>query len=193
VAVRTFVWVGGCIYVPHPGRAPCSSPLVGRAFMIGRVVTAPTNGAAGSTSSTPGVGWAQGGLRSLAPMCVSLSLSLYLSIYLSISLCVWYGGSVIPATLKYYLSFVSTNHDEDVQEFLLTAAAIGMLFKKGASISAAEVGCQGAGSAPIPSRPAVHRERERERQNDRKTCRQQPLVAHTQPHTCVHAYIHTED
>ena len=50
---------------------------------------------------------------------------------------------VIPATLKYYLSFVSTNHDEDVQEFLLTAAAIGMLFKKGASISAAEVGCQG--------------------------------------------------
>lgn len=49
--------------------------------------------------------------------------------------------------LKYYLSFVSANHEEDIQEFLLTSAAIGMLFKRGASISAAEVGCQGAAVA----------------------------------------------
>ncbi|KAI8615055.1 serine dehydratase alpha chain-domain-containing protein [Chytriomyces sp. MP71] len=66
----------------------------------GRVVTAPTNGAAGT----------------------------------------------IPAVLKYYLEFIcpSPEHAErDVLEFLFTAAAIGMLYKRGASISAAEMGCQG--------------------------------------------------
>ncbi|KAI9288797.1 L-serine ammonia-lyase [Umbelopsis sp. AD052] len=63
----------------------------------GRVVTAPTNGAAGT----------------------------------------------IPSVLKYYLEFISENPERDVMEFLLTTAAIGMLFKRGASISAAEVGCQG--------------------------------------------------
>lgn len=63
----------------------------------GRVVTAPTNGAAGT----------------------------------------------IPAVLKYYLEFISENPERDVMEFLLTTSAIGMLFKRGASISAAEVGCQG--------------------------------------------------
>ncbi|KAJ1548686.1 hypothetical protein HK405_000648 [Cladochytrium tenue] len=66
----------------------------------GRVVTAPTNGAAGT----------------------------------------------IPAVLKYYLEFVcpSPAHaEQDIVEFLLTAAAIGMLYKRGASISAAEMGCQG--------------------------------------------------
>lgn len=63
----------------------------------GRVVTAPTNGAAGT----------------------------------------------IPAVLKYYLEFISENPEKDVMEFLLTTAAVGMLFKRGASISAAEVGCQG--------------------------------------------------
>ncbi|KAI9290696.1 L-serine ammonia-lyase [Neoconidiobolus thromboides FSU 785] len=63
----------------------------------GRVVTAPTNGAAG----------------------------------------------VIPAVLKYYLEFISMDPERDIMEFMLTASAIGMLFKKGASISAAEVGCQG--------------------------------------------------
>ncbi|KAG0170257.1 hypothetical protein DFQ28_002210 [Apophysomyces sp. BC1034] len=63
----------------------------------GRVVTAPTNGAAGT----------------------------------------------IPAVLKYYLEFISEHPERDVMEFLLTTAAIGMLFKRGASISAAEVGCQG--------------------------------------------------
>lgn len=63
----------------------------------GRVVTAPTNGAAG----------------------------------------------VIPAVLKYILEFISENHAQDIMEFLFTSAAIGMLYKRGASISAAEMGCQG--------------------------------------------------
>ena len=51
--------------------------------------------------------------------------------------------SVIPAVLKYYVSFVSQQNEEDIVVFLTTAAAVGMLYKKGASISAAEVGCQG--------------------------------------------------
>ncbi|WP_448071159.1 L-serine ammonia-lyase [Georgenia yuyongxinii] len=67
----------------------------------GRVVTAPTNGAAG----------------------------------------------IIPAVLHYFTRFVG-GADDEVVEFLLTAAAIGILFKLGASISGAEVGCQGeVGSA----------------------------------------------
>jgi L-serine dehydratase len=68
----------------------------------GRVVTAPTNGAAG----------------------------------------------IIPAVLHYYVTFVPGASDEGVVRFLLTAAAIGVLFKENASISGAEVGCQGeVGSA----------------------------------------------
>jgi len=68
----------------------------------GRVVTAPTNGAAG----------------------------------------------VIPAVLHYYMNFQPGSSDRDVVDFLLTAAAIGTLCKKNASISGAEVGCQGeVGSA----------------------------------------------
>ncbi|NUW47065.1 L-serine ammonia-lyase, partial [Nonomuraea rhodomycinica] len=68
----------------------------------GRVVTAPTNGAAG----------------------------------------------IIPAVLTYYSRFVPGADDEGVIRFLLTAAAIGVLFKENASISGAEVGCQGeVGSA----------------------------------------------
>jgi len=63
----------------------------------GRVVTAPTNGAAG----------------------------------------------VIPAVLTYYDRFVPGSDEQGVFRFLLTAAAIGMLYKQNASISAAEVGCQG--------------------------------------------------
>jgi L-serine dehydratase len=63
----------------------------------GRVVTAPTNGAAG----------------------------------------------IIPAVLQYYLRFVPGAQDEGVVDFLLTAAAIGILYKENASISGAEVGCQG--------------------------------------------------
>jgi L-serine dehydratase len=68
----------------------------------GRVVTAPTNGAAG----------------------------------------------IIPAVLHYYVRFVPGADDDGVVRFLLTAAAIGVLFKENASISGAEVGCQGeVGSA----------------------------------------------
>lgn len=63
----------------------------------GRVVTAPTNGAAG----------------------------------------------IIPAVLRYYRRFVEGASDEGVVTFMLTASAIGSLYKMNASISAAEVGCQG--------------------------------------------------
>ncbi|MEE4891787.1 L-serine ammonia-lyase [Pseudomonas alliivorans] len=63
----------------------------------GRVVTAPTNGAAG----------------------------------------------IIPAVLHYYVNFIGSANDDGVQRFLLTAAAIGILYKENASISGAEVGCQG--------------------------------------------------
>ena len=63
----------------------------------GRVVTAPTNGAAG----------------------------------------------IIPSVLTYYLRFVPGADSEGTLRFLLTAAAIGALYKKNASISGAEVGCQG--------------------------------------------------
>ena len=71
----------------------------------GRVVTAPTNGAAG----------------------------------------------IIPAVLHYYMYFCDAykkNGDEGIVRFLLTAAAIGIIIKENASISGAEVGCQGeVGSA----------------------------------------------
>jgi len=68
----------------------------------GRVVTAPTNGAAG----------------------------------------------IIPAVLHYYRNFTVDSNDDGVVEFLLTAGAIGLLYKENASISGAEVGCQGeVGSA----------------------------------------------
>lgn len=63
----------------------------------GRVVTAPTNGAAG----------------------------------------------IIPALLHYYVRFVPGANEDGVVRFLLTAAAIGILYKENASISGAEVGCQG--------------------------------------------------
>jgi L-serine dehydratase len=63
----------------------------------GRVVTAPTNGAAG----------------------------------------------IIPAVLHYYARFVPQADDDGIARFLLTAAAIGILYKKNASISGAEMGCQG--------------------------------------------------
>jgi L-serine dehydratase len=68
----------------------------------GRVVTAPTNGAAG----------------------------------------------IVPAVLHYYRDFVGSFSDDGVVRFLLTAAAVALLFKENASISGAEVGCQGeVGSA----------------------------------------------
>ncbi|HYB33970.1 MAG TPA: L-serine ammonia-lyase [Steroidobacteraceae bacterium] len=63
----------------------------------GRVVTAPTNGAAG----------------------------------------------IVPAVLHYYRRFEEGANDEGVIRFLLVAAAMGMLYKRNASISGAEMGCQG--------------------------------------------------
>jgi L-serine dehydratase len=63
----------------------------------GRVVTAPTNGAAG----------------------------------------------IVPAVLHYYMRFIPGANEDGVVRFLLTAAAIGILYKENASISGAEVGCQG--------------------------------------------------
>lgn len=57
-------------------------------------------------------------------------------------------AGVIPATLRYYLDHVPNAGVTDVPDFLLTAAAIGGLIKTNASISGAEVGCQGeVGSA----------------------------------------------
>ena len=68
----------------------------------GRVVTAPTNGAAG----------------------------------------------IIPAVLHYYVRFCGGANDDGIVRFLLAAGAVGILFKRNASISGAEVGCQGeVGSA----------------------------------------------
>ncbi|GAA1437681.1 L-serine ammonia-lyase [Microlunatus lacustris] len=68
----------------------------------GRIVTAPTNGAAG----------------------------------------------IVPAVLHFYDQFIPGADDDGVVRFLLTAAAVGILFKENASISGAEVGCQGeVGSA----------------------------------------------
>jgi L-serine dehydratase len=57
-------------------------------------------------------------------------------------------AGIIPAVLHYYMRFYFSGSDNGVVKFLLTAAAIGMLCKHNASISGAEVGCQGeVGSA----------------------------------------------
>ncbi|EKD54492.1 MAG: hypothetical protein ACD_60C00079G0045 [uncultured bacterium] len=52
-------------------------------------------------------------------------------------------AGVIPAVLHYYLDFHENAKEEDAIKFLLTAGAMAILYKKGASISGAEVGCQG--------------------------------------------------
>jgi L-serine dehydratase len=52
-------------------------------------------------------------------------------------------AGVIPAVVSYYGTFVPGADREGVWRFFLTAAAIGMLYKENASISGAEVGCQG--------------------------------------------------
>lgn len=51
-------------------------------------------------------------------------------------------AGVIPAVLKYITEFISDDPEKSIKTFLLTAAAIGMLFKRGSTISAAEGGCQ---------------------------------------------------
>jgi L-serine dehydratase len=52
-------------------------------------------------------------------------------------------AGIIPAVLMYYIRFVPDASDEGVHAFLLTAGAIGILYKLNASISGAEMGCQG--------------------------------------------------
>lgn len=57
-------------------------------------------------------------------------------------------AGVIPSVIKYYLNFCPATKPADVREFLLVASAIGGIIKHNASISGAEVGCQGeVGSA----------------------------------------------
>ncbi|WP_416139292.1 L-serine ammonia-lyase [Halomonas sp. HK25] len=57
-------------------------------------------------------------------------------------------AGIIPAVLHYYMQFRQGADERDVVDFLLTAGAVGVLCKKNASISGAEVGCQGeVGSA----------------------------------------------
>ena len=57
-------------------------------------------------------------------------------------------AGIIPAVLHYYMQFHPGASEHDVVNFLLTAGAVGILCKKNASISGAEVGCQGeVGSA----------------------------------------------
>lgn len=52
-------------------------------------------------------------------------------------------SGIVPAVLHYYARFIPGASDAGVIDFLLTAAAIGILYKENASISGAEVGCQG--------------------------------------------------
>ncbi len=52
-------------------------------------------------------------------------------------------AGIVPAVLRYYERFAPGACKRGVEDFLLTAAAIGSLFKENASISGAEVGCQG--------------------------------------------------
>ncbi|WP_067095654.1 L-serine ammonia-lyase [Marinomonas atlantica] len=57
-------------------------------------------------------------------------------------------AGIIPAVLMYYMEFMTNPTEENIVDFFLAAAAIGALCKKNASISGAEVGCQGeVGSA----------------------------------------------
>ncbi|MBT8082103.1 MAG: L-serine ammonia-lyase [Gammaproteobacteria bacterium] len=52
-------------------------------------------------------------------------------------------AGIIPAVIRYYATFVPKASDDGVRRFLLTAGAIGILYKVNASISGAEMGCQG--------------------------------------------------
>ena len=53
------------------------------------------------------------------------------------------GAGIVPAVLHFYHEFHESADEDGIVRFLLTAAAIGMLYKKNASISGAEMGCQG--------------------------------------------------
>ena len=51
-------------------------------------------------------------------------------------------AGIIPSVIKYYLEFINSS-SEGLRRFILTSGGIGILYKKNASISGAEVGCQG--------------------------------------------------
>ncbi|SEB45122.1 L-serine ammonia-lyase [Terriglobus roseus] len=52
-------------------------------------------------------------------------------------------AGVVPAVARYYRDFIANADDDGLLRYFLTAAAIGILYKENASISGAEVGCQG--------------------------------------------------
>ena len=52
-------------------------------------------------------------------------------------------AGILPAVAKYYMQFTKNSNKNGIFRFFLTAGAIGILYKKNASISGAEVGCQG--------------------------------------------------
>ncbi|MCY4472117.1 MAG: L-serine ammonia-lyase [Kistimonas sp.] len=52
-------------------------------------------------------------------------------------------AGVIPAVLSFHKAYDANSCTQSIRDFLLTAAAIGVLYKRNASVSAAEVGCQG--------------------------------------------------
>ena len=52
-------------------------------------------------------------------------------------------AGIIPAILKYYVKFIKESNDIGIINFIATASAIGGLFKNNASISGADMGCQG--------------------------------------------------
>ena len=52
-------------------------------------------------------------------------------------------AGIIPAVVRYYLEFTRNGNTRGINRFFLTAGAIGVLYKENASISGAEVGCQG--------------------------------------------------
>ena len=52
-------------------------------------------------------------------------------------------AGIIPAVIKYYLEFTRNGNERGLNRFFLTAGAVGILYKENASISGAEVGCQG--------------------------------------------------
>ena len=52
-------------------------------------------------------------------------------------------SGIIPSVIKYYKEFIKNSDDNGIIKFILTSSAIGTLFKKNASISGAEAGCQG--------------------------------------------------
>jgi len=87
----------------------------------GRVVTAPTNGAAG----------------------------------------------VVPAVAHYYARFIPEADHEGMMRFFLTSAAIGILYKENASISGAEVGCQGGGRGVLHGGRRAHRRAGRDQRASR--------------------------